>query len=36
MKDNRRASIIFIEIFEDKLENAKTFYHVRNVDQLKY
>ncbi len=36
MKDNRRASIIFIEIFEDKFENAKTSYHVRNVDQLKY
>jgi adenosyl cobinamide kinase/adenosyl cobinamide phosphate guanylyltransferase len=36
MKDNRRASIIFIEIFENKLENAKISYHVRNVDQLKY
>jgi hypothetical protein len=36
MKDNRRASIIFIEIFEDKFENAKIFYHVRNIDQLKY
>jgi uncharacterized protein YeaO (DUF488 family) len=36
MKDNRRASISFIEIFEDELENAKISYHVRNVDQLKY
>jgi hypothetical protein len=36
MKDNRRASIISIEIFEDKSENAKTSYHVRNVGQLKY
>ncbi len=36
MKNNRRASIISIEIFEDKFENAKIFYHVRNVDQLKY
>ncbi len=36
MKNNRRVSIIFIEIFEDKLENAKISYHVWNVDQLKY
>ncbi len=36
MKDNRRASIISIEIFDDESENARTFYHVRNIDQLKY
>jgi uncharacterized protein YeaO (DUF488 family) len=33
---NDRASIIFIEIFDDESENARTFYHVRNIDQLKY
>ncbi len=36
MRDNRRASIIFIEIFDDESENARTFYHVQNIDQLKY
>ncbi len=36
MRDNRRASIISIEIFDDESENARTFYHVRNIDQLKY
>ncbi len=36
MRDNRRVSIISIEIFEDKFEDAKTSYHVRNVDKLKY
>ncbi len=36
MKNNRRVSIIFIEIFEDKFEDAKILYHVRNVNQLKY
>jgi UDP-3-O-acyl-N-acetylglucosamine deacetylase len=36
MKNNRRASIISIEIFDDESENARTFYHVRNIDQLKY
>ncbi len=36
MKDNRRASIIFIEIFDDESEDARTSHHVRNIDQLKY
>jgi hypothetical protein len=36
MKDNRRASIISIEIFDDEFENARISYHVRNIDQLKY
>jgi hypothetical protein len=36
MKNNRRVSIISTEIFEDKFEDAKTLYHVRNVSQLKY
>ncbi len=36
IKDNRRASIISIEIFDDESENARTSYHVRNIDQLKY
>ncbi len=36
MRDNRRALIIFIEIFNDESENARTSYHVRNIDQLKY
>jgi hypothetical protein len=36
MKNKRRISIIFIEIFDDEFEDAKTFYHVRNVAQLKY
>jgi hypothetical protein len=36
MRDNRRASIISIEIFDDEPEIARTFYHVRNIDQLKY
>ncbi len=36
MRNNRRVLIIFTEIFEDKFENAKIFYHVRNVSQLKY
>ncbi len=36
MRDNRRASIIFIEIFDDESEDARIFYHVRNIDQLKY
>ncbi len=35
MRDNRRVSIISIEIFEDKSEDAKISYHVRNVGQLK-
>ncbi len=35
MKKKRRVSIIFIEIFDDELENAKISYHVRNVAQLK-
>ncbi len=36
MKNNRRASIISIEIFDDESENARISYHVRNIDQLKY
>jgi hypothetical protein len=36
MRDNRRASIISTEIFDDESENARTSYHVRNIDQLKY
>jgi hypothetical protein len=28
MKNNRRVSIIFIEIFDDDFENARTFYHI--------
>ncbi len=36
MKNNRRVSIISTEIFEDKSEDAKILYHVRNVSQLKY
>jgi hypothetical protein len=36
MKNKRRISIIFIEIFDDEFEDAKISYHVRNVAQLKY
>ncbi len=36
MTNKRRISIIFIEIFDDELEDAKTLYHVRNVAQFKY
>jgi hypothetical protein len=36
IKNKRRVSIIFIEIFDDELEDAKIFYHVQNVAQLKY
>jgi hypothetical protein len=36
MKNKRRVSIIFIEIFDDEFENTKIFYHVWNVAQLKY
>ncbi len=36
MKNKRRVSIISIEIFDDEFEDAKTFYHVQNVAQLKY
>jgi hypothetical protein len=36
MKNKRRVSIIFIEIFDDELEDAKISYHVRNVAQVKY
>jgi hypothetical protein len=32
----RRVSIIFIEIFDDAFENAKTSYHIRNMNQLRY
>jgi hypothetical protein len=36
MKDNRRVSIISIEIFDDASEDAKTLYHIRNMNQLRY
>jgi hypothetical protein len=36
MRNNRRASIIFIEIFDDESENTRILYHVRNINQLKY
>jgi hypothetical protein len=32
----RRVSIIFIEIFDDAFEDTKTFYHIRNMNQLRY
>ncbi len=32
----RRVSIIFIEIFDDASEDAKTSYHIRNMNQLRY
>jgi hypothetical protein len=35
-KNIRRISIIFIEIFDDASEDAKTFYHIRNMNQLRY
>jgi hypothetical protein len=35
-KNTRRVSIIFIEIFDDASEDAKTFYHIRNMNQLRY
>jgi hypothetical protein len=35
-KNIRRASIISIEMFDDESENARTFYHIRNMNQLKY
>ncbi len=36
MKNKRRVSIIFIEIFDDEFEDANISYHVQNVAQLKY
>ncbi len=35
-ENTRRVSIIFIEIFDDASEDAKTFYHIRNMNQLRY
>ncbi len=35
-ENNRRVSIIFIEIFDDASEDAKTSYHIRNMNQLRY
>ncbi len=35
-KNNRRVSIISIEIFDDVSEDAKTSYHIRNMNQLRY
>jgi hypothetical protein len=35
-RNNRRVSIIFIEIFDDASEDARTFFHIRNMNQLKY
>ncbi len=32
----RRVLIIFIEIFDDASEDAKFFYHIRNMNQLRY
>ncbi len=32
----RRVSIISIEIFDDASEDAKTSYHIRNMNQLRY
>ncbi len=35
-ENTRRVSIIFIEIFDDAFKNAKTSYHIRNMNQLRY
>ncbi len=35
-ENTRRVSIIFIEIFDDASEDAKTSYHIRNMNQLRY
>jgi hypothetical protein len=35
-ENTRRVSIILIEIFDDASEDAKIFYHIRNMNQLKY
>ncbi len=35
-ENTRRVSIIFIEIFDDAFEDAKTSYHIRNMNQLRY
>jgi hypothetical protein len=35
-ENTRRVSIILIEIFDDVFEDAKIFYHIRNMNQLKY
>jgi hypothetical protein len=34
-KNDRRESIIFTKIFDDAFENARTFFHIRNMNQLK-
>jgi hypothetical protein len=31
-KNDRRVSIIFIEIFDDAFEDARTFFHIRNMN----
>jgi hypothetical protein len=36
IKNIRRISIISIEIFDDASENAKFFYHIRNMNQSRY
>ncbi len=35
-RNDRRVSIISIEIFDDASEDARTFFHIRNMNQLKY
>ncbi len=35
-ENNRRVSIISIEIFDDASEDAKIFYHIQNMNQLRY
>jgi hypothetical protein len=35
-KNTRRVLIIFIEIFDDAFEDAKIFYHIRNMSSLRY
>jgi hypothetical protein len=35
-RNDRRVSIIFIEIFDDAFEDARTLFHIRNMNQLKY
>jgi hypothetical protein len=35
-KNIRRVSIISIEIFDDAFKDAKIFYHIRNMNQLRY
>ncbi len=35
-RNNRRVSIISIEIFDDASEDARTFFYIRNMNQLRY